>query len=282
LDKIREEEWIVSPNGEQMISQRMSFNELEFSTLTNKEYLDQFGFPITINEKSKTIVLYHGTRASFEKIMKEGLLIRAGLVGNDTKMKMIDDVLNGELGVERGQIPDWIWKNEYEYEQTRSPHLHMSLNFGTALGYSHQGCEIKAQIRNNFYSWILSKRYGENLTIQELKIKLGHPEISINGIACEMNGKESHVFQVEVPINFLDKEDYKFWREILEKIKRANKEHPELKAFESLKRNTLEIRILRNIPPEMIKRAWKIYFKDNSGFQYEIEERQKNREDEKK
>lgn len=179
-------------------AQRMTWGQLGRACLQGKKY----GQPTKVF--GETLILYHGTRAPLEKIMKEGLLIRAGRVGNDTRMQMIDEVLEGEFGVTRDQVPEWVWRYEWEYEKTIEPHLHFSVNVGTAAGYSHQGCEIKACVRGGMYSWLLTRRYGEDISFKEIEEKFG---VSPNRLACKMNGKESHVFCVEVPKDYVREED---------------------------------------------------------------------------
>jgi hypothetical protein len=168
---------------------------------------------------------------------------------------MIDDVLQGEFGVTREQIPEWVWKYEYEYEKTIEPHLHMSINFGTAAGYSHQGCEIKAQVRHAMYEWLLMRRYGDITCREEQKL---FPNISASQLACERNGKRSYVFQVKVPIAFLRDKDVVFWREVLTKINGLIITHKEYEMRKNLEETTMEIRCLRKIPPKMITQVWEI------------------------
>lgn len=214
----------------------------------------------------KTLVLYHGTRVSPEKIMEEGLLIRAGLTGKDTRMQMVDNAL-GEFGYTRKKVPKWIWEGEWNYERTIEPHLHMSTNVGTAVGYSHQGCEIKAQIRTALISWIITKVYGDkDMSIREIDEKLG---CSPSKIAIRMNGKSSYVYCVEIPRNFVRKED-------LQGLEGASKRYGEKIGIkerdEWLNRTTREVRVVENIPPNMIKRVWKVNFKGKFVFAgYELE-----------
>lgn len=234
-----------------------------------KTILDKLGAEITVDENAKRIILYHGTRAPAEKIFKEGLLVAAGLKGRNAKLQMIDEVLTSEFGVTREQIPEWIWIWEYKYEQTKPPHLHMSINLGTAIGYSHQGCEVKAQIRRNMFIWLLMRRYGD-FSIKDFEEKL-FPNLSysiISEIACKRNGENSYVFQVEVPKNYIYKEDLSFWRDTVTKVKKLNN-------FEILKTTTMEVRVVRDIPPEMIRRCWKVNWKKGYswiGGKYELEE----------
>jgi len=241
--------------------QRVSITELEYNNKVNAWILDEHDAEITVDENAERIILYHGTRACLEKVLKEGLLIRAGLKGRDTKMQMIDEVLMGEFGVEREQVPDWIWRYEYEYEKTIEPHLHMSVNLGTAVGYSHQGCEIKAQVRYHMFTWLLERRYGD-FSVKDFEEKL-FPNLRygiISKLACERNGKESHVIQVEVPRGFLREEDWKFWRATVERVKETRKERPDLDAYRTLKTTTMEIRCLEHIPPEMFRKIWKVHW----------------------
>jgi len=240
--------------------QRVTISELEARNKANSLLLDKFNNEITTDPNAKEVILYHGTRASYRKILKEGLLIRAGLHGRDTKMKMIDDVLQREFGVTRQQVPDWIWKNEYEYEKTIEPHLHMSINFGTAAGYSHQGCEIKAQVRDAMYCWLLTRRYGDITCREQQKL---FPNVSVSQLACERNGKHSYVFQVKLPISFLRDQDLVFWREILTNINELMITHEECEPRKTLEETTMEIRCLRNIRPKMITQVWEIKWDNN-------------------
>lgn len=240
-------------------SQRLTFDELEFNNKVNAHILDCHNAEITIDEKAKKVVLYHGTRAPLEKVLKEGLLIRAGLKGAGTKMQMIDEVLNGEFGVTREDVPEWVWIYEYDYEKTIEPHLHMSINLGTAVGYSHQGCEIKAQIRRNMFNWLLSRRYGD-FSAKEFEEKLfpGREYGIVSQIACQRNGEKSYVLQVEIPRNFLRREDTKFWKEVVEKVKQLAITDPEIEPFKTLKDTTMEIRCLKNVPPSMFRKIWRV------------------------
>jgi hypothetical protein len=244
--------------------QRLSYTTLEYFNKVNATIFDKYGAEITVNENAKEIILYHGTRASLNKILKEGLLIRAGLRGKDTKMQMIDEVLNREFGVTRDQIPEWVWRNEYDYERTIEPHLHMSINLGTAVGYSHQGCEIKAQVRRNMFTWLLMRKFGRDFYAEEFKQKYGVEIGIISRIACERNGKNSHVFQVKIPVDYLRKEDLEFWRKIVAKVKEVNVKYPDIEAFSTLKRTTMEIRCIKNIPPKMFTKIWRVYWKERN------------------
>jgi len=213
---------------------------------------------VTVNADAKTIILYHGSRVPYKKVMKQGLLIRAGLRGKNSKLQMIDDVLNGEFGVTREQIPEWIWKFEYDYEKTIEPHLHLSINLGTAVGYSHQGCEIKAQIRDHMYGWLLIRRYGD-LSVGEMQNKF--PKSNLSQLACEQNGKRSYVFQVAVPKSFIRKEDLKFWSEIINRLVELQKKRPELNALRHLLSDTIEMRCVKNLPASQILRIWNVDWK---------------------
>lgn len=232
-------------------------------TIQDLEMANKFNLQteVTSTRTEGRVILFHGTRASVQKILKEGLLIRAGRIGKDTKMQMIDEVLNGEFGVTREQVPEWIWRYDYDYEATFKPHLHMSINRDTAIGYSHQGCEIKACVRANMYNWLLTRRYGD---VSQIFVEKKFPNVSVNQLACQRNGEESHVFQVEVPRMFLRKEDLDCW----DKIKVKVQQNPKIARV--LETTTLEVRCFQNIPPSMIKHIWKIHF--TNFLQYEIEE----------
>lgn len=195
------------------------------------------------------IILYHGTRAPLEKIAKEGLLIRAGKVGPDTKLQMIEEVL-AEFGYRLDQVPEWIWRHEYAYEATIEPHLHFSINRETAIGYSHQGCETKAQVRAAMYIWL----YGEDLTSQEIREKLGE---SPHSLAAKKNGKISLVFCVQVLRSFIRTKDLLDLENTASKIRKL---YSEAEAEDFLARTTQEMRVIQNIPPRMIKKVWRIDF----------------------
>ena len=252
---------------------KRTYTALEYINKQNRALLDQYNAPITINENAAEIILYHGTRAPINKILREGLLVRAGRTGPNTKLQMIDEVLQGEFGVTREQIPDWIWRHEYEYELTEPPHLHMSINLGTAIGYAYQGCEIKASIRKNMFFWLLQKR-GQKITAKQKQL--------ISKIAAERNGETPHVIQVKIPVGWLYRPDLELWRQLLKKIKREHYRNPQLNCLELLKTTTLEIRCLQNIPPEKITAIYKIKFQDPLGIKFKIMEVKKWRKTQKK
>lgn len=207
------------------------------------------------------IILYHGTRAPLEKIAKEGLLIRAGRVGPDTKLQMIDEVLD-EFGFQRDQVPGWIWKGEYNYEATIVPHLHFAVNRDVAAGYSRQGCEIQAQVRAAMYMWLT----GPDLTFWEITQKLGRNPYHL---AAEKNGKTSLVFEVEIPRTFVRAKDLLDLGETASKFRTF---YGEDKVKNFLATTTFEMRVIRNILPEMITKVWRIGFPTPYGRDYQFEE----------
>jgi len=215
----------------------------------------RYGLPT--GSVGETLVLYHGTRAPLRKILKEGILVRAGRTGKDTRMQMVDEVLEREFGVTKEQVPSWIWKGEYDYEGSIEPHIHMSVNIRTAAGYAHQGCEIHAEIRSHMYGWLLERRYGPMKVEDQRRRFPKSPGL----IACEMNGVESHVFCVEVPVDFVRTSDLELLEGIL---KRAPGR------MDYLNTTTMEVRVVKDIPPQMIKRVWRVYYWDTVGWKYDL------------
>lgn len=225
----------------------------------NGKGFDEIRFPVTTSANAEAAILYHGTRVDPSIIMKRGLLVRAGLEGGDTRMRMVDDVLESEFGVTRDQVPKWIWESEYLYERTKPAHLHMSLNFGTAAGYSRVGCEIKYQVRHHMLVWMCERRLDEgSIETRRMLEKL------IAEFCRRKNGNGSYVYQVKIPVVWLHEPDVALWRRCL-------KRYEEMKDGEDLQHTTVEIRCLRHIPPPHILAAWQVHFKD--GFTIESIER---------
>jgi len=249
--------------AENRTAQRLTFTELEYNNRVNAIILDEHNAEITADEEASQIILYHGTRAPIDEILRQGLLIRAGLKGVDTKLQMIDEVLNREFGVTREQVPDHVWRWEYDYERTIEPHLHMSLNLGTAVGYSHQGCETKAQVRGSMYHWLLERRLGD-FSPKQFEQTFGVGYGIVSRIACEQNGRDSHVVQVEVPVNFLRKEDFDLWRRHVQQLKTVQRYDRDV--FDELRRTTMEMRCLKNVPPAMFRRVWKVEWGEAWGW----------------
>lgn len=194
------------------------------------------------------ISLYHGTRAPLEKILGEGLLIYGG---HRNKMSLVREAL-ADLGLKIRDVPRWVWESSIHYEANIEPHIHCSLNIGTAAAYAWQGCETKAVVRAGALIWLLSRLLGHDVTFRELE-ELGVSDWDIRRVAAEANGLESHVIKVEVPIEYVRREDYE---DVLRMI--------HLYGEQRLLYNIMEVRVVRNIPPDMIKAAWRVVWRGRS------------------
>jgi len=177
--------------------------------------------------------LYHGTRTPPDKILEEGLVLGGGM----TKEERRDKILK-EYGLELKDVPEWTWKGELEYEKDRPPHLHMSLNLPTAAGYAHQGCETECQIRRHLKIW---QKDLDNLPLA-LTRKLMP---LIDKEALEEIGKQPYVYEIEVPDDWITKEDHKR----VESIKHIPGE---------IEFTAAEVHMEHNIPPEMITGVYEI------------------------
>lgn len=201
--------------------------------------------------------LYQGTRANPTSIRELGLLA-GGLDGNGydpldrkyivNKEATLKRVLK-EFNLEKGDVPEWTYKGELEYEQDLPTHIHFEMSFDNALGYADMGGEPAYVIRYYIACWIVGK-------IMSL---LGHdPAVmpwnydrdlhdQINRWAKEQNGPKRYVVVVEV-----DTEDPRVDPVAVEKVERIQRLVDEGELDEDVWKSPYEIRYFGDIPPDKI------------------------------
>jgi len=213
-----------------------------------KFHLASLGHNEAAKIQGDRITLFHGTRASLEKIMREGLLICGG---RRSRMDLVREAL-ADFGLKIHDVPRWVWETAALCEANIEPHIHFSLNLGAAVAYAWQGCETRALVRAGALIWLLSRLLGENMSWRDLEDK-GVSMRDIDVVAAKMNGVESHVIKVEVPIDYVRREDYE---DILNAVQIYGEEY--------LSSTTMEVRVVKNVPPNMIKRVWRVAWDDGA------------------